>query len=475
MIRLLASALKKNEDKPVLQSGGRGMELTGKQLLREIGRSFGFWKRFFADSGHHIGILAENSADWLIQFFGIIASGNLAVAYGVNDSDDEIRRRIRCSDTEVMLCDDGMISEYEAEQSGILFLEMSRAYAKEAEDFAVRGEEEEVMLLFSSGTGGRSKIVPLTNGNLLAFASCLRGSSGSHEETESGKSEDAVLIPVPLYHISGIFNSYYELLKGNTLIISSPKYLCRDIVSSSVTKAVLVPSMLKLLAEREVKDAALGRQVKQIREVICLGAALPFGLAEFLKNLGICITIYYGLTETAGIVSGLGDYRDGASGKIVPYMDVRFQDGEILLKGPNVMHGYYKNPEETTGVLKNGWLHTGDLAEIRDGWLYIRGRKKNIIILDNGENVSPEELEEKLYACPFVTECLVSEKEGQITAEIYSAGKDMDYEERKRRIDHYVKQMNQKLPTTHRITRVQIRQKELEKTATGKIKRQGKE
>ena len=475
MIRLLASALKKNEDKPVLQSGGRGMELTGKQLLWEIGRSCGFWKRFFPDSGHHIGILAENSADWLIQFFGIIASGNLAVAYGVNDSDDEIRRRIRCSDTEVMLCDDGMLPEYEAEQFGIPALEMSRAYVKEAEDFAVRGEEEEVMLLFSSGTGGRSKIVPLTNGNLLAFASCLRGASGSHEETESGKSEDAVLIPVPLYHISGIFNSYYELLKGNTLIISSPKYLCRDIVSSSVTKAVLVPSMLKLLAEREVKDAALGRQVKQIREVICLGAALPFGLAEFLKNLGICITIYYGLTETAGIVSGLGDYRDGASGKIVPYMDVRFQDGEILLKGPNVMHGYYKNPEETTGVLKNGWLHTGDLAEIRDGWLYIRGRKKNIIILDNGENVSPEELEEKLYACPFVTECLVSEKEGQITAEIYSAGKDMDYEERKRRIDHYVKQMNQKLPTTHRITRVQIRQKELEKTATGKIKRQGKE
>ena len=220
MIRLLASVLKENGDKPVLQSGGRGMELTGKQLLWEIGRSCGFWKRFFPDSGHHIGILAENSADWLIQFFGIIASGNLAVAYGVNDSDDEIRRRIRCSDTEVMLCDDGMLPEYEAEQFGIPALEMSRAYVKEAEDFAVRGEEEEVMLLFSSGTGGRSKIVPLTNGNLLAFASCLRGSSGSHEKPESGKSEDAVLIPVPLYHISGIFNSYYELLKGNTLIIS---------------------------------------------------------------------------------------------------------------------------------------------------------------------------------------------------------------------------------------------------------------
>lgn len=212
-----------------------------------------------------------------------------------------------------------------------------------------------------------------------------------------------------------------------------------------------------------------------IMEFICLGAALSSGLAEFLKRLGIRITIYYGLTETAGIVSGLGDYRDGASGKIVPYMGVRLQDGELLLKGPNVMKGYYKNPEETADVLKDGWLHTGDLAKIRDGWLYILGRKKNIIILDNGENVSPEELEEKLYACPSVTECLISEKEGQITAEIYSAGENMDYEERERRINHYVRQMNQKLPTTHRITRVHIRQKELEKTATGKIKRQGKE
>ena len=480
MIKILESVLRENEDRPVIQDARRGRELTGSQVLLEIGRSCGFWRRFFPDSGHHVGILAENSADWLIQLFGIIASGNLAVAYHSGLSEDEIRHQMRCSNTEVMLCDDGMyfngmisdgISSGDgAEPCDIRFVEMSEAWGGDAAEFAFREDDEDVLLLFSSGTGGRSKIVSLTNGNLSAFAQYLRDAWKGFETSKTG-TRDTVLVPVPLYHISGIFNCYNELIRGNSLIISGAKYLFRDAAGGGATKAVLVPSMLRLLADRADRDERLGRGVRTLREVVCLGAALPSELAEFLLKRGIRLTIYYGLTETAGIVSGLGDYREGASGQLVPYMEAKLLDGELLLRGPNVMKGYYKNPQETAQVLQDGWLYTGDLAEIREGYLYIRGRKKNIIILDNGENVSPEELEEKLYACPLITECLVWEEEGQVAADVYSAGEDTDWAERKEQIESYVRKMNQTLPPTHRIVRLHIRQEELEKTASGKIKR----
>ena len=212
--------------------------------------------------------------------------------------------------------------------------------------------------------------------------------------------------------------------------------------------------------------------------MICGGAALDPELQQGLHNLGIEVLNGYGITECSPIVSvnRNHDYRFGSVGKPLPCNKVKIDCpdengiGEILVSGSNVMKGYYKDPEATAEAFDGEWFRTGDYGRIdKDGFLYITGRKKNLIILANGENISPEELEEKLLRIEYVDEVVVYEYDNTITAEFYLNEK--DHPDARSRIDADVKKFNKTVSKSRNIGKIKLRDEPFEKTTTMKIKR----
>ena len=462
MVDYLVSTLKFYGDREILLEGSK--RIMSSQFIADIERSCSFWKHSFAGGGHHIGIVAENSYLWLVQCMGIIASGNTVVAFNYNLGEEELIDFIELSDTEIALCDDGMLHEYTTCGERISFLELSQAFCEIPVSFTKRSEDDVIMMYFSSGTSGKSKIVQLRNKGMMIY--------GDYYLNVNERGSKTVLIALPLHHVGGIFNSYDELLFGNRIVISSAKYLLRDLRRIKVTKIVLVPSMLRNIFTQIQKGNLSKEQLSGVKEIYYLGAPLFPGMYDKVRQLGMRLQANYGLTEVTRGISGAGPYRENSVGRVEPYAKVKIEEGEILAGGEGMMLGYYRNPVETNKVCQNGWLHTGDMGRMdEDGYLYITGRKKNIIILANGDNVSPEELEDKLYGCPLISECRVYGSDDKITAEIYTCPDEKKFEERKSQIENYIKKLNTTLPTMKRIGQIYIKESELSKTAMGKIKR----
>jgi long-chain acyl-CoA synthetase len=234
--------------------------------------------------------------------------------------------------------------------------------------------------------------------------------------------------------------------------------------------------------------AAFGGRLKYI---VCGGAALRPELVEIFETLGVRISQGYGITECAPLISvvPLNIYNPKSCGKLSGGMQIFIDKekpdddfGEIVVKGKNVMLGYYKNEEATKEVLSKGWFYTGDYGYIdEDNYLYITGRKKNVIVLQDGKNVFPEELEEYLSAVPLVNECVVvgreKDKDICITALVYP---DAEYaesigltkkEDIHLEIRNQINLINKNLVGYKRIAAVEFRQEPFEKTPTKKIKR----
>ena len=180
----------------------------------------------------------------------------------------------------------------------------------------------------------------------------------------------------------------------------------------------------------------------------------------------------YGITECSPVVSVNRNYfwRDGSVGQVLDGCQVRLSDDvEILVKGDNVMMGYYKDTSATKEALIDDWYHTGDLGYIdKDGFLFITGRKKNLIILSNGENVSPEEIEAEILLDEAVSEVVVYGENGMLTAEIFP---DKEYLGKQQYFDDLISNLNQEQPQYRQIRKVKLRDKEFEKNSTKKILR----
>ena len=442
--------------------GADGKKAAKEQFIQDIEKACGFWNRYFQGKGHHVGLIAENSYLWLVQCMGIIASGNIVAAYNYNLPDEEIQYLADASDTELLLCDAGLSQEYSFLKPQIPVMELPDAAGGEAAEIEENGDDDTVMILFSSGTSGKSKPVPLTKRNFMAYGKqCVKEKGG-----------ETTLMPLPLYHIGGMYG-YYELIKGSSLILSSAKYLLRDVGRERITRAFFVPAMVRLLLQKWEEGAIPESQMESLKNVVSLGAPLAAADEAKLEERGIALENFYGLTETTGLLSGPGGpLKKGTAGKVMPYVELKIVGGEIAARGANVMNGYYKRDQETEAVLRDGWIYTGDLGEIdEDGYLTLIGRQKNIIILANGENISPEELENGLYRCPLVTECRVYEKDGKICADIYTRPDGTDLESRKQAIEEFCRRFNRTLSPASRIAQFYISQQELEKNAVGKIKR----
>ncbi|MCD7744081.1 MAG: AMP-binding protein [Lachnospiraceae bacterium] len=332
-------------------------------------------------------------------------------------------------------------------------------------------------IMFTSGTTGKSKGVMLTHRNLAENATCL----------DMKFPERTVLLSVlPIHHA---YCLSMDILKGLSVgsiicINDSLMRVAKNIKLFEPNVILMVPLIIETMAKKlqdtvGVPPAVVKRMVfgKQLHTICSGGAYLAPDLLDLFQKYDITILQGYGMTECSPVISTTLSWniRKGSVGQLLPNCEAKTVDEELWVRGSSVMQGYYKMPEETAETLTDGWLHTGDLGYAdEEGFVYLTGRKKNLIITKNGENVSPEELENKLVEHRLVQEILVHESEGLIEAEIFP---DLEYAKKKHvkdvpaALQELVDQYNQTAPLYKRIYKLTVRETEFEKTTSKKIKR----
>jgi len=323
---------------------------------------------------------------------------------------------------------------------------------------------------------------------------------------------------LPMAHMYGMsFEFLYEVLSGTHIYfltrLPSPKIIFQAfaevkpdliisvplIIEKIIRKAVLpqlqTPSMKLLLRLPVISDKICQRIREKLYnafggnfyEIIIGGAAFNSEIEQLLHKIGFNYTVGYGATECAPIIS-YADWKElplGSCGRIVPHMEVKIDSpdpenivGEIMVRGANVMLGYYKNPEATAAVIdSDGWFHTGDLGILdADGFLYIRGRSKNMLLGSSGQNIYPEEIEDKLNTLPYVSESIVIQKGEKLYGLVYpdfeEAQKDgLDDEMLAAQMEQNRKELNSIVNNYEQLSGIKIFQEEFEKTPKRSIKR----
>ena len=349
-------------------------------------------------------------------------------------------------------------------------------------------------IVFTSGTTGEPKGVMLTHWNFMADAL-----SGVRCVDLAGHTNLAIL---PFYHTLSITPGMLAQLPGGstTCICGGMAHLAKDLAAFRPEYMVAVPLLAEGLyqkvwdtAKKEGKDKLLRTMLKvsgALQKIgldlrrklfksvlaafggellwICVGGApVSEECVAGLLAFGIEVLPAYGTTECAPGVSlnQYGACKGKSAGKVMDCNRVKLVEGEIWVKGGNVSPGYYKNQAATKEAFVDGWHKTGDLGRLDgDGYLYITGRLKNLIILSNGKNVAPEGLEAKLLELPFVREALVYELDGEIAAELF-----LDGEIPAARLEEAMAEFNRKLPPYQRVTKTLLRDTEFPKTSTKKI------
>lgn len=408
-------------------------------------------------SGRNIGITGPNSYEWLCCFLGIIYSGNTAVAFP--DDHTILTGLIEKTDVELVFVE-------EAPDDGNSFVPMKNIWAEETAAFSrPQQTKEPAVILFTSGTTGETKAVCLSHSNIMSmFSKAIEEHVGKDMRGMSW------LMTLPFHHVSLIMLLYLIYLENEIDILTSPKYFFKSMELLNPIAVSVVPLFVEMICKRlENRMRPEAFSGSRLKLVGCGGAALPPRYVKTLMRNHILVAQIYGMTESVGLgaASVVPAEKCESVGRVLDSRSLHIEEGEIVLKGPFIMTGYYKDEEETARTVRNGCLYTGDMGYVdQEGYLFITGRKKNLIILTNGENISPEELERTLYGCAAVTETVVYEKDNKIHTEIYAADSGSREE-----IRNYILDYNRNIPTYKRIQNVVFRDKPFEKNAMGKILR----
>lgn len=464
----------------------------------------------------HIAVFGENSYDWLLTYFATACSGNVIVPIDAGLSAEEVSILVAKSDCEVFIYSENyfdiaeeMVDKYQVNIDMYSMKDMKK-YLEEGEQLLQAGsqlfqkieisEGQVATIVFTSGTTGVSKGVVLTHKNLCQdiYASC-----------RSFIVTGSVIAFLPFHHIFGMIAGIMMIFHyARPIHINrSLKEIMQDIQEIKPQTLLLVPLYVESFYKQimdEIKKQNKEQQMKfakkiilvagklgidlrkkffaeiqqkfggNLEYIICGGAALdPFYVREF-RMFGIELRNGYGITECSSVISVNRNFynRDGSVGKVIPCCEVKISDeGEILARGANVMKEYYKDEENTQMSFLDGWYRTGDLGYLdRDGFLYVTGRSKNLIILSNGENVSPEGIEQELSKSEWIEEVLVYGEGNYLVAEIYP-NQDAASEQTKSEIDKVISTWNKMQPAYRQIKKIIMRQDEFEKTTSRKIKR----
>lgn len=494
-----------------------------------------------------IAVIGKNSYKWAISYLASTIVG-IVVPIDKELHSEDVINFMNVSNTECILGDNKNlkkiienIDKLENKRTAFINFDIKEqednylSFEKEVENGKKLVEEENEkfeeikinpdelkILLFTSGTTGNAKGVCLSQRNICSNILSTYG-------IVKVKRNDLFFSVLPLHHTyectigfllplySGASICYCDGLRyitSNMLEYHPSVILCVPLLLEKMYQKIMknmkkslpekytknnenpidnLPFFLKTIVKNKVKNTLGGR----LRVFIVGAAAVNSEIANTFDKLGLNSLQGYGLTECAPLVAGNTDFfkKNDSAGLPIPNVEYRIDNpdnegvGEIIVKGPNVMLGYYNMPEETEKVLKDGWFHTGDLGKIdEEGFLYITGRCKSVIVTKNGKNIYPEEIEAYLNDSPLISEALVlgvqkeNDDETYVNAQIFPnieaiteqlKGTVPTKEEIKKIISNVVSNVNSKIPNYKHIKNFVIRDKEFEKTTTQKIKRYG--
>ena len=461
----------------VAEDGKTVVEKKYREYAQDIRRMVAYLKAEVPDiKGRRIVLLSRNCYEFCVASYGIILAGGVLVTLNQKKNWDELEYELGLVEPALILNDGidyGCRAELEAAYGPKLRPMDCYKETAPGELTNCVGHDDLMMLMFTSGTTGRSKGVMLSERNMCAS---LHTYSEVAENWITDRLPAGQKLPLshmtllPLFHMACFVCVVSYPPAGWTL------NLCGDIRDFYRDLGLMhsdVMASAPMLVETVYNDMKRGRvsRLNGLWDLCCSSAALdPKMLLELAQN-GFVINQCYGMTETFG--DGILNFTQvekhmSAVGKPDDHVQYKLDEtGEICIKGDCVMLGYYKDPEATAEVIDaDGWFHTGDLARMdEEGFYYIIGRKKNLIILASGENVSPEELEKKLALCPAITECIVKEKGQKICAVIYCP------EDKQEEVRAFVTEVNRSLPLYKRISAVEFTAEPLPRNALGKLLR----
>ena len=541
VIDYIAQTLRENWDREAL-TDFKGQSLQYRAVARKIAKLHIAFEAGGIQKGDRIAFVGRNSAQWSVALLATITYGAVAVPILHDFTPDTIHHLINHSgarlafmdgtaeentDPEAMKGLEGIvqISDYSLVMSRNEKLTYAREHLNELfgkkypERFTPADVKfdpiapDAVMLInYTSGSTGFSKGVMLTEHALWSnLQFCWDGLSF----LEPG---DDMICMLPLAHMFGLMvEMLHPLVKGchvNFLTRTpSPKIIMAAYAEVRPKLIVAVPliidkiirtrvfpmldkPLMKVLTHVPFVDKKLFARIREriietfggnVIELIIGGAALNKDVEDFLIKIGFPFTVGYGMTECGPLISYCqwDSQKKGSCGRIVDRMEARIDSddpanvpGLLWVRGDNVMKGYYKNPEATDAVMKDGWMNTGDICTMdSENYLFIRGRDKNMILGPSGQNIYPEEIEQRLNNLPYVAESIVIDAgEGKLEALIHP---DLDTAEKQGMTDAQIeqqmkdniKQLNTELPAYSKIQGMRIFQDEFEKTPKRSIKR----
>lgn len=470
-------------------------------------------KKFEITAGAHAVVFSENRPGWIMTFYSIWKKGGVAipidfmaavseVAYILSDSKPEV---IFCSaDKHALMLEAVALADCKSKILIINELEVIDETQADIGLFPVAGEEDTAVIIYTSGTTGSPKGVMLSYKNLMT--NVLAVSEHIPIYSESSR----VMVLLPLHHIFPLMGTMVIPLYLGATIAISPSMASEDIMATlrnnAITIIIGVPRLYAAIRKGimdKVNKSAVARMLfgiasklkskgfskkifntvhqklgGSVEVLVSGGAALDPEVGHDFQVLGFEVLEGYGMTEAAPMITFTrpGRVKIGSPGELMRDTQVRIDEGEILASGPNIMKGYYNRPEETAEVIQDGWLYTGDLGYFdKDGFLFITGRKKEIIILSNGKNVNPTEIEYKLLESPLVKDCGVFFRDDMLQVivipdpEHVSGGISQETEAILRR--EVIEPFNGSVSPYKKVMRFYLTDKELPRTRLGKLQR----
>jgi long-chain acyl-CoA synthetase len=540
-VKYIENSLKENWDLPAL-SDYQGLVYKYSDVARKIARIHIMFEECNVKKGDKISLIGKNSANWAMTYLAIVSYGAVAVPILPDFHPTDVHHIVNHSDSVVLfagdvvwenldesampnlraifgLVDFKLLVEGKNEQIKKIYENLDKIYEQkypggitaEKLKFDEISNNEVGVLNYTSGTTGFSKGVIIPLNSLAVNVRFAR----NNLPLDPGNN---VVSFLPLAHTYGCaFEFLWPFSIGCHIHFltrtPSPKIIIQafheirpevviavPLIIEKIYKKQLLPVLgkfsMKMLMNIPLIDKAVFNKINakltdvfggNFKEVVIGGAALNQEVELFLKKIGFRFTIGYGMTECGPLISyaNWDKAKLGSAGKLVDALEIKIDSedpynvvGEIMVRGENVMLGYYKNPEATQQALDSeGWLHTGDLGVIdKDNYVYIRGRSKSMVLGSSGENIYPEEVEAKLNNMPYVMESVVLDHKNKLVALVYPDYDLVDAEkiDEKRLLEimeETKKEVNKNLAKYMQISKIKIHPEEFQKTPKKSIKR----
>ncbi len=538
---LIEDSIRKNWKLPAL-TDYEGETIYYKDFAFHIAKLHAYFRAGGVQKGDKIAICGKNSSHWAVAFFGTLSYGAVAVSILHEFDKSSVEYIVNHSDAKVFFVDkilyeslnpasmpqletvvslDEFSLEYTQSEELKNFFANSETYFKKTFtkdftandiDFHKEESEELAVLNYTSGTTSSPK------GVMIPYRSLWSNTKFANDNLGFIKSGDNIVCMLPMAHTYGlafeILNSLsmgchvhflnktpsprivmeaFEKVKPK-LVLAVPliieKIVTRNVfteIHKQPVKTLIRVPILNLIIRNKIKKKLIKFFGDNLIEVVIGGAALNKEVERFLRFIHFPYTVGYGMTECSPLIAYAywKDFKGQSCGQIVDRMEAKIDSdnpetevGEILVRGTNVMLGYYKNEEATREImLPDGWMKTGDLGILdKDGFLFIKGRNKNLILGASGQNIYPEEIEDKLNNSPYIQESLAIEEDGKVVALIFPDAEVMkqnkiDPTDYITFFDDVVKQVNQTLPLYSKIKSFRIQENEFDKTPKRSIRR----